>query len=253
MEYEDSDLFIMASRLIDWVPPNTLAESSSRHPSRHAYTFSYAVSAGYHPIFYPRTPFAMLAIFVALNHPPCSSPHKSSNSSNIFPCNLITSAAVVVPFFILSSFSPINLFIVQKNGTSIFANSCVVAATMFSQALWTFLSKISSSFSGERSFVWLGPTFPPMEVSTESSFRFFSSRPSSFRTRSRREAYHWRSCVCCVLMRWRMRGMKLGSEVVRVVMLRRAGGQVVMVAGGGWDGEYFNIGLWCRGICGRCC
>lgn len=50
-----------------------------------------------------------------------------------------------------------------------------------------------------------------------------------------------------------MRGMKLGSEVVRVVMLRRAGGQVVMVAGGGWDGEYFNIGLWCCGICGRCC
>lgn len=73
--------------------------------------------------------------------------------------------------------------------------------------------------------------FPPSEFRTKSSFLRPSERLASREARSRREVHHWRSCVCCVFIKWRIRETKEGLVAARLVMWRRAGGQVVMVEG----------------------
>lgn len=59
-----------------------------------------------------------------------SLPHKSSNNSNILFCNPTSSSSVIVPFLLSVPFPLTSPFIVQKNGTSSFASSFVVAAAI---------------------------------------------------------------------------------------------------------------------------
>lgn len=95
--------------------------------------------------------------------------------------------------------------------------------------------------------------FPPSELKTKSNFLRPSERLASREDSSRREVHHWRSCVRCVFIRCRIREVKVGEVVVREVMCRRAGGQVVIVEGllgsGGW--AFLGGGVRVAGVGGR--
>ena len=176
------------------------------------------------------------------NRQPHSSPHKSSSNTIILPLNSTRSCSDIVPFLFPcafpSPFSDTKPSTIQKNGTSSFFNSFTVAATISLQASYTFLSYNFNSCSSERSSFFEESTCPPSAPRTLSSFFLPSSRPASRFFSSSRPDHHCRSCACCVVMRCRTLCTNSGFDAVCPVTCRRAGAQVVIVAGWQAGGVY---------------